>query len=125
MKLTYALVIILLILQGGCFNSQTRDVPVNQPLGYRAEPQVVTKLKVPNQDTKMEVDYPVAWPNLVISCLSKNIPWVRGDANFTGQVNGVIGNTSFGCDENKAILIKPTELKPNAVLSFTQMTLRD
>ncbi|RYD05547.1 hypothetical protein N752_09380 [Desulforamulus aquiferis] len=66
----------------------------------------------------MEVNYPETWPNLVISCLSKNIPWVRGDANFTGQVNGVIGNTNFGYDESKAILIKPTEVKANTVLSF-------
>lgn len=70
------------------------------------------------QVEEMEIEYPSTWPNLVIYSETKKIPWIRGDANFTGKVNGVVGNTNFGYDNKKAKSMNPTEVKPNTVLRF-------
>lgn len=73
-----------------------------------------TKLR----DEKMLTEYPSGWPQLEISCGDKIIPWVRGDSNFTGKVNGIIWSTLFGYDEIRAETINPVEIKVNEVIKF-------
>ena len=62
--------------------------------------------------------YPSTWPKLEILNDNHRIYWDRGDANFTGQAGGIIGNTNFGMNEEWVDKLKPNIVKPGSKLVF-------
>lgn len=62
--------------------------------------------------------YPPDWPKLEIFADYKRIYWDRGDANYTGQAGELIGNTSFGMNEEWIDILRPNIVRPESQLVF-------
>ncbi|GAB6180519.1 hypothetical protein JCM14036_18380 [Desulfotomaculum defluvii] len=108
------IMVVLLLFIIGCSNQKQCDLSVTQPQQFKDTTQEVST----NLIDPETLNYPSYYPKLIISCASMNVPWIRGDANFTGKVNGVIGNTAFGLEERKTKLMETTDLKPNSLIEF-------
>lgn len=62
--------------------------------------------------------YPSTWPKLEILYGDKQLSWIRGDSNFTGEPGGVIGNTMFGMNEEHLEQMPTNPVEAGAELCF-------
>ncbi|MEN6461467.1 MAG: hypothetical protein ABFC94_08885 [Syntrophomonas sp.] len=62
--------------------------------------------------------YPFTWPKVEILNDNHRIYWDKGDANFTGQAGGKVGNTNFGMNEEWVDKLKPNIVRPESKLVF-------
>lgn len=62
--------------------------------------------------------YPYTWPKMEILNGNQRIYWDRGDANFTGQPGGVIGNTNFGMNEEHVDILRTNMVQPDSPIVF-------
>ena len=79
----------------------------------------------PNQPTQNlhaisidDFEYPPDYPKLEIRSDHRQLSWVKGDSNFTGEPGGIIGNTMFGMNEEHTDLLEPNIVKPESELVF-------
>lgn len=62
--------------------------------------------------------YPFNWPKLEILNDNQRIYWDRGDANFTGQAGGAVGNTNFGMNEEWVDKLRTNVVEPESEIVF-------
>lgn len=62
--------------------------------------------------------YPPNWPKVEILNDNHRIYWDTGDANFTGQPGGIIGNTCFGMNEEWIDILRTNIVRPGSQIEF-------
>jgi hypothetical protein len=80
-----------------------------------------TTITTDDSPTDISIDhfeYPSTWPKLEILHDDKQLLWVRGDSNFTGEPGGVIGNTMFGMNEGHVDKMISNPVEPGSELIF-------
>ena len=84
----------------------------------REDKTTITLEESPTDISIDHFEYPSTWPNLEILYGNKQLSWVRGDSNFTGEPGGVIGNTLFGMNEEHVDKMNSDTVEPGAELIF-------
>lgn len=57
-----------------------------------------------------------AYPNLFITYENKQVLGLLGFANYTGEINGKIGNSNFGASQKEVKDLEPLQVKPNSII---------
>lgn len=85
----------------------------NTKIADTAEQQNIEIIK---KDTE---DYLERYPEFSITCNDNPITWIRGDANYIGKADVLLGNTDFGADDQVASqVLKGTVLKPSSIVEL-------
>ena len=71
-----------------------------------------------------EFAYPSTWPKLEILNDNNRVYWYVGDANFTGEAGGRVGNTYFGMNEEHVDKLIVNTVTPEAKLVFKAMEVQ-
>jgi len=59
-----------------------------------------------------------AYPKLLITYNDKQINGLLGFANYTGKVNGRVGNSNFGASEKEVQDLVALKVKPNSIIKI-------
>ena len=59
-----------------------------------------------------------AYPKLIITYGDKQIEGLLGFANYTGKVNGRVGNSNFGASEKEVQELVALKVKPNSIIGI-------
>ena len=58
------------------------------------------------------------YPKLLITYDDKQINGLLGFANYTGKVNGMVGNSNFGASEKEVQDLAALQVKPNSIIKI-------
>lgn len=110
------LVLILLLFLAGCSKQAGNETAISGEQSNQNQ-KASTSSQEPVLSSK-DYEYPADWPGLAISNDGKRLQWLRGDANYTGQAGGRVGNSNFGMSEGHIDLLPVNEVKPEAIIQF-------